>query len=70
MSRGRKHELQEELRKAELISQRLEDLRKLRDSYPEYHSMRLAIEPMHVDAVLQRVDEEIAQLRQSLGSDT
>ena len=39
----------EELRKAELVRDRLEGLAKLMDSYPEGHDMRERLEALRVD---------------------
>ena len=39
----------EELRKAELVRDRLEALDRLMDSYPEGHDMRARLEDLHVE---------------------
>ena len=56
----------EELRKAELVRDRLEALEALTGSYPEGHDMRALIENLHLDRALQAVEEEILALRDTL----
>jgi hypothetical protein len=43
----------EELRKAELVRDRLEDLARLMGSYPEGHDMRARLEALHVNRALE-----------------
>jgi Cys-tRNA synthase (O-phospho-L-seryl-tRNA:Cys-tRNA synthase) len=52
----------EELRKAVLVRDRLEDLARLMGSYPEGHDMRARLEDLHVDRALEGVDEDIRLL--------
>src|SRR5215207_11525910 len=52
----------EELRKAELVRDRLEGLAQLMGSYPEGHDMRARLEALHVDRALEGVDEDIRVL--------
>jgi hypothetical protein len=49
----------EELRKAELVRDRLDDLTRLTGSYPETHDMRARLEDLHVDRALEGVVEDI-----------
>jgi hypothetical protein len=56
----------EELRKAELVRDRLEGLARLMGSYPEGHNMRARLEGLHVDRVLEGVDEDIRVLTDAL----
>ncbi len=56
----------EELRKAELVRDRLEALDALTVSYPEGHDMRVLIENLHLDRPLRAVEEEIQTLRDAL----
>jgi hypothetical protein len=56
----------EELRKAELVRDRLEDLARLMGSYPEGHDMRARLEDLHVDRALEGVDEDIRVLTDAL----
>ncbi len=56
----------EELRKAELVRDRLEALDALTGSYPEGHDMRVLIENLHLDRALRAVEEEIQTLRDAL----
>jgi hypothetical protein len=56
----------EELRKAELVRDRLEGLVRLMGSYPEGHEMRARLEALHVDQALEEVNEDIRVLRESL----
>ncbi len=56
----------EELRKAELVRDRLVALDALTRSYPEGHDMRLLIENLHLEQALRAVEEEIQTLRDAL----
>jgi hypothetical protein len=56
----------EELRKAELVRDRLEGLDRLMGSYPEGHDMRVRLEDLHVDLALEGVNEDIRQLTDAL----
>jgi hypothetical protein len=56
----------EELRKAELVRDRLEGLVRLMGSYPEGHDMRARLEDLHVDRALEGVDEDIRVLTDAL----
>jgi hypothetical protein len=56
----------EELRKAELVRDRLEGLARLMGSYPEGHNMRARLEGLHVDRVLEGVDEDTRVLTDAL----
>jgi Cys-tRNA synthase (O-phospho-L-seryl-tRNA:Cys-tRNA synthase) len=52
----------EELRKAELVRDRLEGLDRLMGSYPEGHDMRERLEALHVHRALEGVEEDIRAL--------
>jgi Cys-tRNA synthase (O-phospho-L-seryl-tRNA:Cys-tRNA synthase) len=56
----------EELRKAELVRDRLEGLDRLMGSYPEGHDMRERLQALHVDRALKGVDEDIRRLTDAL----
>ena len=56
----------EELRKAELVRNRLEGLDRLMGSYPEGHEMRARLEALHVDRALEEVYEDIQVLMDAL----
>ncbi len=56
----------EELRKAELVRDRLEGLDRLMGSYPEGHDMRTRLEALHVDRALEGVNEDIRLLTDAL----
>ena len=56
----------EELRKAELVRDRLEGLARLMGSYPEGHEMRARLEALHVDRALEEVNEGIRRLTDAL----
>jgi Cys-tRNA synthase (O-phospho-L-seryl-tRNA:Cys-tRNA synthase) len=56
----------EELRKAELVRDRLEGLDRLMGSYPEGHDMRVRLEALHVDRALEGVNEDIRLLMDAL----
>src|SRR5215207_1911975 len=59
-------EMAEELRKAELVRDRLEDLAQLMGSYPEGHDMRARLDALHVDRALEGVDEDIRVLTDAI----
>ena len=56
----------EELRKAVLVRDRLEDLARLMGSYPEGHEMRARLDALHVDRALEGVNEDIRLLAEAL----
>jgi len=56
----------EEVRKAELVRDRLEGLERLMGSYPEGHDMRARLEALHVDRALEGVIEDIRVLMDAL----
>jgi hypothetical protein len=56
----------EELRKAELVRDRLESLEQLVRSYPEGHDTRVLLENLHLDRALRAVEGDIRTLRDSL----
>jgi Cys-tRNA synthase (O-phospho-L-seryl-tRNA:Cys-tRNA synthase) len=59
-------EMAEELRKAELVRDRLEGLDRLMGSYPEGHDMRTRLEDLHVERALEGVNEDIRRLTDAL----
>jgi Cys-tRNA synthase (O-phospho-L-seryl-tRNA:Cys-tRNA synthase) len=59
-------EMAEELRKAVLVRDTLEDLARLMGSYPEGHDMRARLEDLHVDRALEGVNEDIRVLTDAL----
>ena len=64
-ARGRQAAMVEELRKAELVRDRLESLQQLVSSYPEGHDTRALLENVHLDRALRAV-ENIEALRDAL----
>ncbi len=58
--------LVEELRKAEVVRDRLEGLDQLVRAYPEGHDMRVLIENLHLERALRAVEEDIVTLRDAL----
>jgi hypothetical protein len=56
----------EELRKAVLVRDRLEELARLMGSYPEGHEMRARLDALHVDQALEGVNEDIRLLAEAL----
>ena len=56
----------EELRKAELVRDRLEGLDRLMGAYPEGHDMRARLEALNVGQVLEGVNEDIRLLTDAL----
>lgn len=56
----------EELRKAELVRDRLESLEQLVRSYPEGHDTRVLLENLHLDRALRAVEGDVRALREAL----
>jgi hypothetical protein len=56
----------EELRKAELVRDRLESLEQSAKAYPEGHDIRVLIEGLHLEEALRAVEEYIRTLREAL----
>ena len=63
---ARQEAMVEDLRKAELVRDRLESLDQSAKAYPEGHDMRVLIEGLHIDQVLRAVEEVIRTLREAL----
>ncbi len=56
----------EQLRKAELVRDRLEGLDRLMGSYPEGHGMRERLQDLHLERALEGVEEDIRRLTDAL----
>ena len=56
----------EELRKAELVRDRLVSLEQSARAYPGGHDIRVLIEGLHLDQALRVVEEEVRTLREAL----
>ena len=65
-ARERQAAMVEELRKTELVRDRLEGLQQLVGSYPEGHHTRVLLEELHLERALRAVEEDIGVLRDSL----
>jgi hypothetical protein len=65
-AKGRTAAMVEELRKAELVRDRLEGLEQLARSYPEGHHTRVLLENLHLERALEAVEEDIRTLRDAL----
>ena len=63
---ARQEVMVEELRKAELVRDRLESLEQSAQAYPEGHDIRMLIEGLHLDEALRAVEEYIRTLREAL----
>ena len=63
---ARQEVMVEELRKAELVRDRLESLEQSAKAYPEGHDIRMLIEGLHLEGALRAVEEEIRSLREAL----
>jgi hypothetical protein len=60
--RERRMAMAEEIRKAELVRDRLWALDEIAKSYPEGHDMRTRLDNLHVDRVLEAVEEDLRGL--------
>jgi hypothetical protein len=56
----------EELRKAELVRDRLQSLDQIARSFPEGHHTRVLLENLHLERTLEAVEEDIRTLRDAL----
>ena len=65
-ARARQAAMVEELRKAELVRDRLGGLDELARTYPEGHHMRARLENLQLERTLRAVEEEVRSLRDAL----
>ena len=56
----------EEVRKAELVRDRLQGLDQIARAYPEGHDMRVLLEDLRLDRTLGVVEEHVRTLRDAL----
>ena len=63
---ARQEKMVEELRKAELMRDRLQGLRQIALEYPEDHAYRGLIEALQLDRALEVVEEDVRTLRDHL----
>jgi hypothetical protein len=63
---ARQGTMAEDLRKAELVRDRLQSLEQSAKAYPEGHHIRVLIEGLHIEQALQAVDDEVRTLREAL----
>lgn len=63
---ARQEAMVEDLRKAELVRDRLESLEQSARAYPEGHDIRVLIEGLHLDQALRVVEEEVRTIREAL----
>ncbi len=63
---ARQETMVDDLRKAELVRDRLESLEQSARAYPEGHDIRVLIEGLHLDQALRVVEEEVRSLREAL----
>ena len=63
---ARQEAMVEDLRKAELVRDRLESLDQSAKAYPEGHDIRVLIEELRIDQALRTVEEVIRTLREAL----
>ena len=57
--RERRHAMAEEIRKLELVRERLVGVDEIAKTYPQGHDMRVRIENLHVERVIEAVDAEL-----------
>ncbi len=63
---ARQEAMVDDLRKAELVRDRLESLDQSARAYPDGHDIRVLIEGLHLDQALRVVEEEVRTLREAL----
>ena len=65
-ARERQAAMVEQLRKAELVRDRLASLQELVGTFPEGHDTRTLLEDLHLERALRAVEEDIGSLRETL----
>ncbi len=65
-ARERQAAMVEQLRKAELVRDRLESLQQLVGYFPEGHNTRALLEDLHLERALRTVEEDIGSLREAI----
>jgi hypothetical protein len=65
-ARERQAAMVDELRKAELVRDRLASLQQLVGSFPEGHNTRALLEDLHLERALGTVEEDIGSLLEAL----
>lgn len=60
--RERRMVMAEEIRKAELVRDRLQGLDEIAKSYPEGHDMRVRLDNLRLDRVLEAVERDLQDL--------
>ncbi len=60
--RERRMAMAEEIRKLELVRDRLRGVEEIAKTYPEGHDMRARLDDLRVDRVLEAVEEELRDL--------
>jgi hypothetical protein len=63
---ARQEAMVDDMRKAELVRDRLESLDQSARAYPEGHDIRVLVEGLHLDQALRVVEEDIRTLREAL----
>lgn len=58
----RRMAMAEEIRKLELVRDRLQSVVEVAKSYPESHEMRARLDNLHLERVLETVEEELREL--------
>ncbi|MEJ7843186.1 MAG: hypothetical protein WKF95_15585 [Rubrobacter sp.] len=58
----RRMAMAEEIRKLELVRDRLQGVEEVAKSYPEGHEMRARLDNLHLEQVLETVEEELREL--------
>ena len=56
----------EDLRKAEEVRHKLEELDRLMGAYPEGHAMRTRLVELHIERALEGIDQDIRLMRDAL----
>lgn len=60
--RERRHVMAEEIRKLELVRERLLGVDEIAKTYPEGHEVRNRLENLHVERAIEAVDEDLRSL--------
>ena len=60
--RERRHDMADEIRKLQLVRERLLGVDEVAKTYPEGHDMRVRLENLGIESAIEAVDEELRDL--------
>ena len=54
--------LADEIQKLQLVRERLEGVREVKENYPEGHDMRTRLDDLHLESVIETIDKQLEDL--------